>query len=101
MRHRLARMAWTAAASACTLAAGSVFALPARAEVPVADLGIAAGTRINKKVTIAPTLAEGLNPASIVLYANNTPVAFDFAAPWSLVWDTTSITAPIIDSDVP
>ncbi|GLW30038.1 Ig-like domain-containing protein [Actinoplanes regularis] len=91
----------TAATVVATVATGVALISPAQAaDAPVLDLGIAAGTRISKTVTVEPTLADGTAPAELVLYANNAPVAFDRAAPWALRWNTLDVTHYIVDQDV-
>ncbi|BCJ43421.1 hypothetical protein GCM10010168_42690 [Actinoplanes ianthinogenes] len=93
MRHRT-----VALSTLTTLAAGLVFASPAQAaDGPVTDLGIAPGARVNRTVELRPTVAAEADVAQLQLWANNAPVAYDYAAPWSLSWNTRGI----IDQDVP
>ncbi|BFU43947.1 hypothetical protein KRMM14A1004_21840 [Krasilnikovia sp. MM14-A1004] len=54
----------------------------------ISDIGIAAGERVNKTVTIRPVVSDDVAVTKVELRVNHLLVTSSLSAPWSLVWDT-------------
>ncbi|GIE52090.1 Ig-like domain-containing protein [Actinoplanes nipponensis] len=57
----------------------------------VQDVGIAAGTRVNKTVVLEPVVSDDVAVTQVFLTVNGQVEAVDRAAPWSLRWDSRRI----------
>ncbi|MGA5301708.1 Ig-like domain-containing protein [Nucisporomicrobium flavum] len=54
----------------------------------IQDVGIAAGTRVNKTVVLEPVVSDDVAVTEVSLFVNGTFVVSDRSAPWSLRWNS-------------
>jgi hypothetical protein len=57
----------------------------------VHDVGIAAGTRVNKTVVLQPVVSDDVAVTAVRLMVAEATAALDQAAPWSLSWNSRAI----------
>jgi len=66
----------------------------------VQDVGIAAGTRVNKTVVLEPVVSDDVAVTQVFLLVNGQVHVVDRVAPWSLTWDSRSIRDQLVKVEV-
>ncbi|RZU48698.1 Ig-like domain-containing protein [Krasilnikovia cinnamomea] len=79
-----------ALATSIVAPASAEAAEPDPAAPVISDVGVAAGERVNKTVTIRPVVSDDVAVTKVELRVNHRLVTSSVSAPWTLSWDTRS-----------